>query len=72
MHNRIAFVNNIGKTKIRKGENMKKNLFGTLGQFIRGNAVIIILAVATVAAETFRSFWKALAAVMAAAQRTRL
>ena len=50
MHNRIAFVNNIGKTKIRKGENMKKNLFGTLGQFIRGNAVIIILAVATVAA----------------------
>lgn len=29
---------------------MKKNLFGTLGQYIRGNAVIIILAIATVAA----------------------
>ena len=29
---------------------MKKSLFGSLGQLIRGNAVIIILAVATVAA----------------------
>lgn len=29
---------------------MKKNLFGTLGQYIKGNAVIIVLAVATVAA----------------------
>lgn len=29
---------------------MKKNLFGTLGQFVKGNAVIIILAIATVAA----------------------
>lgn len=29
---------------------MKKNLFGTLGQYIKGNAVIIILAIATVAA----------------------
>lgn len=29
---------------------MKKNLFGTLGQYIKGNAVIIVLAVATVVA----------------------
>jgi len=35
---------------ISKGETMKKNLFGTLGQYIKGNAVIIILAVATIAA----------------------
>ena len=50
MHIRNAFANNIGKTEFSKGETMKKNLFGTLGQYIKGNAVIIVLAVATVAA----------------------
>ena len=29
---------------------MKKNLFGTLGQYIKGNWVIVVLAVATIAA----------------------
>ena len=50
MYNRIAFDNNISKTDFLKGETMKKNLFGTLGQYIKGNVFIVVLTIATVAA----------------------
>ncbi len=45
-----TFANNICKTNFRKGETMKKKLFGSLGEHIKTNWVIIILALCVVGA----------------------
>ena len=50
MHNPQTFANNISKNHFGKGYVMKKSLFGSLGELIKGNLVTIILAVCVVAA----------------------
>lgn len=46
----LTFANNICKTNFRKGETMKKKLFGSLGEHIKTNWVIIVLALCVVGA----------------------
>ena len=50
MHNPKTFANNISKNHFGKGYTMKKTLFGSFGELIKGNIVTIILALCVVGA----------------------
>ncbi len=50
MHNPKTFANNISKNHFGKGYIMKKTLFGSFGELIKGNIITIILALCVVGA----------------------